>query len=826
MTTEHQSTSETQLISRNPLLQPFASNSIWNTPIGSNASYVDARIQPTSQLGTDIDHFFVLDAADPQQDVYSIGGWTDRTSGTTDLGFDLPVPDELLIPDANDIEQPNNSAALLLPGGETLIQFNALTRDSIGSRINGVKYPFGRLPDETLTSTGVLGGHGGSGLSSIGGTIRLGELIGNEPLRHALKINLWAERYLSYDEGVLGGRGFRWPAIKADGGASSSTYGGQVPALQMGSLLAIPPDITPEFLGLKSKPALKIFYALQDYGAYVVDDTARDAHSIGTENGVLQEFQHEYGHTFGDQQSDFFNDVMTLFSSLHVIDNNSPDSIGGGGIPRAPIAPPIDLSYVTELQQLMDDRTVENTFKADFNGDGNQDLLWRNLATGLNHVWLQDGEGNQIGGGNILPLTDPNWQIQETPDVDQDGRADIVWKNRVTGAKQIWHLDDLRLWVDPETGKRVTRWRNNASGSPRINFVESVRENDANLSLYHSQQTVVSNQSEIIQTITSNEGNIQVKLVDNFVNTSYEVGFYTVDDAFGFIDNIAPHEIGYADAAIRRSQILFSVLSNKPSGFTEDIGRTLSLETSDYLRFYLIPESTLDSVLAGITSANEIIFPTQDTFKVTEIGTDRFALSWETEHSTVAYDDIVLFAQSTDTAPLLGTSLQGMPNGELIDLRDITGQVLNAEFTLNREAAYDSFVDFYTVVDAAGGIDTNDDGMADIYPGEVTYAQAALSKRISADLAVENQTTSVVNQQLLGGSILAPFIIVNAQPEALAHIDIIDDPEIYFAFLGANSDGVDHVRLLGDNTFGFEDLANGGDQDFNDLIVQVKLTSL
>ncbi len=45
--------------------------------------------------------------------------------------------------------------------------------------------------------------------------------------------------------------------------------------------------------------------------------------------------------------------------------------------------------------------------------------------------------------------------------------------------------------------------------------------------------------------------------------------------------------------------------------------------------------------------------------------------------------------------------------------------------------------------------------------------------------------------------------------------------EVFFPFLGANSDGADHVMMLGDNLFGFEDLPGGGDRDFNDIIVKV-----
>lgn len=45
----------------------------------------------------------------------------------------------------------------------------------------------------------------------------------------------------------------------------------------------------------------------------------------------------------------------------------------------------------------------------------------------------------------------------------------------------------------------------------------------------------------------------------------------------------------------------------------------------------------------------------------------------------------------------------------------------------------------------------------------------------------------------------------------------------YTAFVLGNADKADHIRLLGDNTFGFEDLANGGDKDYNDIIVKVNL---
>ena len=159
--------------------------------------------------------------------------------------------------------------------------------------------------------------------------------------------------------------------------------------------------------------------------------------------------------------------------------------------------------------------------------------------------------------------------------------------------------------------------------------------------------------------------------------------------------------------------------------------------------------------------------------------------------------------------------------GEVIDLRDIVGKV-KASFTVNREAAFNNFVGFYRVADANGGIDTNNDGVVDFTPGQSGYALAAVQNRIAGiDLSVSNQgTAEFTGKELTGGNIFAPFLISNG---TVQQVESGQTSQVYFSYLGANSDGVDHIRLLGNNTFGFEDLPSGGDLDYNDLIIKVKL---
>lgn len=388
---------------RDPLQWPFAASSIWNMPIGSNAEYVDANIERAGHVQADIDHLYILQGSDPLRPLYSIGNWEiGRSTGTRYQAISLPIPDDLIIPDANIKHTPNNSAAFLMPDRRTLVQVNALTRDSPGGPIYGW-----RSTDEDLYGDGIEGGHAGSGLSSIGGTIRLGELTRQAPIRHALKVNLWGKRYFSFGKGAGGGSGYRWPATKVDSYANSRTYGGTTPGLMMGTLLAIPPGVTPASLGLETEPGRKLFRAFQNYGAYVADNTAWDAHAIEVENGVLEEFKAGYGYDFEGNSGAFYQDVMRLFAQLHIVDNNKPGHVGGGGTHRVPLAPTFDrVEGNLEVGTSADNR-ISGTHSADtLDGRAGDDTLHgkggENYLTGGqgNDDLRAAGENDYLFGGN------------------------------------------------------------------------------------------------------------------------------------------------------------------------------------------------------------------------------------------------------------------------------------------------------------------------------------------------------------------------------------------------------------------------------------------
>ncbi|WP_225225502.1 DUF4114 domain-containing protein [Komarekiella delphini-convector] len=309
--------------------------------------------------------------------------------------------------------------------------------------------------------------------------------------------------------------------------------------------------------------------------------------------------------------------------------------------------------------------------------------------------------------------------------------------------------------------------------------------------------------------------NLSFKLVNRSSSMVYELGAFTVDDAEGKIGDIAPGATGYTEAALKRAKVVFSSIANIPNGFNTDLATLQEFNYGKNIRFFLVRNSSIDGVLAGQTSSSDVILSSAANLEVEPSKNEVFSLNFQ---------DLVVEIQATDQELPLGIGLQGQQQGELIDLRNVTQQV-KAEFVVNREAVFDNFVGFYRVTDENGGIDINGDRTADILVGQAGYTEAAVRGRVAdIDLTVNNQGTAAYTSTFEPDSLFAPFIIVDGSPDALLDSNPNNDPAVYFPFLGANTDKTDHIRLLGNNTFGFEDLLNGGDRDYNDVIVRVNLS--
>ena len=82
--------------------------------------------------------------------------------------------------------------------------------------------------------------------------------------------------------------------------------------------------------------------------------------------------------------------------------------------------------------------SVPEVLAADINGDGNADLLWRNVGTGEVQVWFL--KGATVQGKATFGQVSLDWQIVGVEDFNGDGRADILWQHSTEGWLALWYM--------------------------------------------------------------------------------------------------------------------------------------------------------------------------------------------------------------------------------------------------------------------------------------------------------------------------------------------------------------------------------------------------
>jgi hypothetical protein len=82
----------------------------------------------------------------------------------------------------------------------------------------------------------------------------------------------------------------------------------------------------------------------------------------------------------------------------------------------------------------------------DFKGKGGADILFRNTVDNQTQVWFMDG--HQVVDRQPLIAEDgrpetiaPPWEVIGVGDFNQDGRADILFRNKQDNQSQVWFMD-------------------------------------------------------------------------------------------------------------------------------------------------------------------------------------------------------------------------------------------------------------------------------------------------------------------------------------------------------------------------------------------------
>ena len=83
-----------------------------------------------------------------------------------------------------------------------------------------------------------------------------------------------------------------------------------------------------------------------------------------------------------------------------------------------------------------------NTGGGDFDGDGDEDLVWRHTNNGVVAIWFLNGTSLASAGFPAgVPL---EWQIVGFGDVNADGKADVIWRH-TTGVIAVWLMDGATI---------------------------------------------------------------------------------------------------------------------------------------------------------------------------------------------------------------------------------------------------------------------------------------------------------------------------------------------------------------------------------------------
>jgi hypothetical protein len=169
----------------------------------------------------------------------------------------------------------------------------------------------------------------------------------------------------------------------------------------------------------------------------------------------------------------------------------------------------------------------------DFNGDSKPDVLWRNKNTGQNLIWYLNG-GTVIGSLN-LPTIPLDWTIGGLADFDGDNNPDIFWRNKITGQNVFWY--NTNGTTMGQIYNVTTDWEvagtNDFDGDSRANIVWRNKVTGQDLIWYMNNTTLLASKNlATIPTewnLTMSSNNLQTIIPEPPVDLAKD--FYYVSEA-------------------------------------------------------------------------------------------------------------------------------------------------------------------------------------------------------------------------------------------------------------------------------------------------------
>ncbi|MEM1395252.1 MAG: FG-GAP-like repeat-containing protein [Cyanobacteria bacterium P01_H01_bin.150] len=502
----------------------------------------------------------------------------------------------------------------------------------------------------------------------------------------------------------------------------------------------------------------------------------------------------------------------------------------------------------------------------DFNGDGNSDLARGNFSPEVS-VKLADGNGGfsatqsfDIGSFLSGPLT--------IGDFNKDGKDDIAAVNAVVsggvgaiaviltdgngglGTAQNFDVEGRlsSLVVGDFNGDGNSDLAGNIENSNKV----SVFLGNGNGDFTTAQNFAVGNVNLFSIKVgdfdgdgkddlaTTNEFNNNISVLSGYDNSGFSTTqSFTVADipnslTVADFNNDGKDDLATTSRDSNNVSVLIAKDSTAPTYLTlsndtiqenqsinTEVGifSTTDPNTDDTFTYELVTgEGDTDNSSFSINGDKLIAkdsfdFETKSSYNIRVKTTDAGNESFE-KTLTINVSDVI------DT-PTIRTVTDNGSEMEVIDLTGNPGETVIANFEIDRDAAYDNNVYFYKV-------DGDDGNIGGLTPDDNGYLQTALNNVVNPDFglsATQDATSTTGSLSLEGGDILGVVIVADGTLEqAISNIDSVEGVYLSYMGAGASTDNgtFDHIRFNSTtSTFEFEDLPNGGDQDFDDLKIKI-----
>ncbi|MGI0485734.1 FG-GAP-like repeat-containing protein [Pantanalinema rosaneae CENA516] len=226
--------------------------------------------------------------------------------------------------------------------------------------------------------------------------------------------------------------------------------------------------------------------------------------------------------------------------------------------------------------------TISNTWTlagaADFSGDGILDLVWRNSSTGENAMWVMNSDRSTISSAFLLPAIGGAWRIETIGDFNRDGLNDLVWRNSSTGQNAVWFFNGTTYASAASlTSRTGSAWKiaecADFNGDGHLDLIWRNTTTGANEIWYMNGITYLSTAPFSSLGVSWHLGGViktagTVDLAGNTLGTAFNIG--VIDDRTG----------------------------NDAATYTDTIGSVS--DQNDYYRFTLQTSSTVSISLAGL----------------------------------------------------------------------------------------------------------------------------------------------------------------------------------------------------------------------------------